>query len=121
MKKSLPILFALALALPTKAEIPAQVYDTIDILIQTRSETKIKNELESLADRLGNHDNINTDEEMRYAFELLMSEESQKYITNELFGLPKTIKELSLFQKAKLKFGYPQIGYMMDLIKTYSD
>ncbi|MBT7238183.1 hypothetical protein HN865_05040 [Candidatus Woesearchaeota archaeon] len=119
MKKSLPILFTLALAFPLKAELPNQICNTIDTLIETKSEIKIKKELEFLADKLGNNDNIQTNEEMTYALELLISEESQKYITNKILGKPKTINELSLYQKFKIKVKYPQVVYIRDFIKSY--
>ncbi len=119
MKKLLPILLTLSLYQPLKAEFPNQVYGTIDILMQTKSEEKIKCEIESLADKLGDNNNTTTNKEMCHALELLISGESQKYITNEIFGESKTIDELNIFQKMKIKFKYSQINYVYDLKKTY--
>ena len=119
MKKLLPIILTLTLYQPLKAELPNQVYNTIEILMQSKEKEKIKEEIGSLADKLGNNDKITTDSEMCQALELLISDESQKYITNKIFGEPKTIDKLSIFQKMKIKFKYSQINYIYDLKKTY--
>jgi hypothetical protein len=119
MKQLLPVAFTLALSTTTLAEMPKEVYNTIDTLLQTSSRMKTKKQISSLADKLGDKDGKATDKEMVYALDFLVSEDSQKYISNKLFGETKTIDELSIKEQLKIKLKYPQIVYITKLRKRY--
>ncbi len=119
MKKLAAIALTLALSTTTFAKMPQSVYFTIDQVLQTKSNSRTKKLISTLADKLGDNNGKTTNEEMIYALDLVVSEESQRYISEKIFGEPKTIDELSIFQKGKVKLQYPQIEYVTKLRKRY--
>ncbi len=56
---------------------------------------------------------------MNYTFELLFSEECQRYISQQVIGKPKTLDELGFLEKIKIKFSYPQLVHAIDYGKEY--
>ena len=72
-----------------------------------------------MAEQLGDNQNPTTDQEMTHAFELLFSEDCQRYISQRGIGEPKTLEELSLWQRVKIKFNYPQLVHALDFGKEY--
>ncbi|MBT6995118.1 hypothetical protein HN865_00625 [Candidatus Woesearchaeota archaeon] len=119
MKKLSTIALTLALTLPAKAEMPKEVYSTIDQILQTRSNPKTKRLISSLADQLGDNNGKTTNDEMVYALDIMVSKETQRYISKKLFGESKIIDDLSIIEKGKIKLKYPQIPYIVKLRKRY--
>ena len=119
MTKLSTIALTLALTLPATAEMPKEVYSTIDQILQTRSNPKTKRLISSLADQLGDNNGKTTNDEMVYALDIMVSKETQRYISKKLFGESKIIDDLSIIEKGKIKLKYPQIPYIVKLRKRY--
>jgi len=119
MKKLFLTLATLSLLHQYSQAQQSSIYQTIDRILATTSKTQIKREVKNLADKLGNQNNYAEPQEIKYALDLLVSEDSQRYITSKVYRTPKTLNDLSLQQKIGLQTRYPQIRFILNLRKKY--